>query len=124
LRLNAESLLVVMIESLEGVDNAAAIAAVPGVDLLLIGTGDLSDELGIHGQAEDPRIFAAYESVGAACFQQGKWLGVAGIKGDTPVLGKIHRLGARFLSVRTDETLLLDAMSAENKRMRKLFSSE
>ena len=124
LRLNAESLLVVMIESLEGVANAAAIAAVPGVDLLLIGTGDLSDELGIHGQAEDPRIFAAYESVGAACFQQGKWLGVAGIKGDTPVLGKLHRLGARFLSVRTDETLLLDAMSAENKRMRKLFSSE
>lgn len=122
-KLNTDTLLIVMIESIEGVANADAIAAVPGVDLLLIGTGDLSDELGVHGQAEDPRIFAAFEKVGAACQRHGCWLGVAGMKGDTPVLAKLHKLGARFLSVRTDETLLLAAMMAEKDRMTKLFSS-
>ena len=43
---NRSLLLGVMIETVAGLKNAAAIAAVPGVDLVFIGTGDLSIALG------------------------------------------------------------------------------
>jgi 2-keto-3-deoxy-L-rhamnonate aldolase RhmA len=42
----ADTLVAVMIETAAGVDQAAAIAAVPGVDAVFIGTGDLALSLG------------------------------------------------------------------------------
>src|ERR1700740_2285886 len=38
-RLNAETALIVMLETAEGIDNAAAIAALPGIDVMLLGSG-------------------------------------------------------------------------------------
>ena len=49
----------VMIETTTGVDNAGAIAAVPGLDFVLIGTGDLAIACAASGGGED--------AVGAAC---------------------------------------------------------
>jgi 4-hydroxy-2-oxoheptanedioate aldolase len=45
--INDEVLIVVMIESPEGVKNAYDIASVDGIDVLLIGCFDLTSELGI-----------------------------------------------------------------------------
>ena len=47
--LNAELLIVPMIETPEAIDNAEAIAAIPGIDALLIGSNDLALEMGIPG---------------------------------------------------------------------------
>ena len=65
-QLNAETLTIVMIETRTAVDNAAAIAAVAGVDALMIGTSDLSADFGIVGNPGHADIMAAYEAVGAA----------------------------------------------------------
>jgi 4-hydroxy-2-oxoheptanedioate aldolase len=43
---NRETLLIVQIESREAAENAAEIAAVPGIDLLFIGPADLAQSLG------------------------------------------------------------------------------
>jgi 2-keto-3-deoxy-L-rhamnonate aldolase RhmA len=43
---NERTVLGLMIETMRGVDNAAAIARTPGVDFVLIGTGDLALSLG------------------------------------------------------------------------------
>jgi 2-keto-3-deoxy-L-rhamnonate aldolase RhmA len=48
--LNAEILVVAMIETPRAVENAKAIAAIEGIDVLLIGSNDLSLEMGIPGQ--------------------------------------------------------------------------
>ena len=51
------TLITVMIETPKAVENAEAIAAVPGIDCLLVGSSDLSMELGIpgeNGHPEDP----------------------------------------------------------------------
>jgi len=50
-----------MLETAEGVENCEAIAAVDGVDVLLIGSGDLTTDLGIPGQVDHPRLRTAYE---------------------------------------------------------------
>ena len=47
--LNAANLTIMMLETPTAIANAEEIAAVPGVDVLLIGTNDLCAEMGIHG---------------------------------------------------------------------------
>lgn len=119
--LEARTVVIVMIESLEGVRNAESIASVPGVDLLLVGSGDISDELGIHGRYDDPRIRTVYESVAQACRKHGRWLGVAGIKQKPELILELRRLGATFITSTTDESLLLGAVRAEGRALRESF---
>src|SRR3979411_1127300 len=76
--INPEILVVAMIESTEGVANAVEIAAVEGIDGLLIGTSDLTADMGISGQILHPRVEEAYRSIGAACRSAGKFLGMGG----------------------------------------------
>src|SRR4030088_3281535 len=40
-KLNAETAVIVMLETAEGIENCEAIAAVDGIDVLLIGSGDI-----------------------------------------------------------------------------------
>src|SRR3954465_8301724 len=61
--LNEAVLVVAMIESPQAVANAGAIAAVAGIDALLIGTSELTAELGISGQIGHARVAEAYEKV-------------------------------------------------------------
>ena len=65
--LNAANLTVVMLETPTAIANAAEIAAVPGVDVLLIGTNDLCAEMGIHGDFGHERVADAYRKMIAAC---------------------------------------------------------
>ena len=75
--INEEILTVVMIESPEAVKNSGDIAAVDGIDVLLIGTSDLSSELGIAGQMGHRKVVDAYATVGDACRKHGKVLDMA-----------------------------------------------
>jgi len=61
--INDATMVIVMLETPLAIANADAIAAVPGIDSLLIGTNDLAMELGIPGGFGDERIVAAYQAV-------------------------------------------------------------
>lgn len=117
--LNRDILVACMIETPEAVANAAAIAAVPGVDVLLIGTSDLTASLGIAGQIGHPKVWAAYEAVGAACAGAGKVLGMGGVYDETHASAYI-KLGARFLLGGSDHNLLLAGASARSAFLRRL----
>ncbi len=67
-----QTLVVAMIEDLEGVEQAAAIAATDGIDVLLEGAADLSQSLGLHWQTRHPDVRAALGRVSAAARQHGK----------------------------------------------------
>ena len=60
-RSNRENVVIAQIESPRGIENADAIAAVPGVDLVWLGQFDLTLGMGIPGQFDDPRYRAAVE---------------------------------------------------------------
>lgn len=68
---NLETMVVIMLETPKGIDNANAIAAVPGVDVITIGPGDLSAEMGIPGQFDDPQFLDAIAANIAACKRHG-----------------------------------------------------
>jgi 4-hydroxy-2-oxoheptanedioate aldolase len=66
---NGDLLLVVQIESLEGVENIDEILSVPGIGAVLIGSFDLSASLGIVGQMQHPDLAAAVSTVREACIR-------------------------------------------------------
>src|SRR5436190_5769265 len=105
---NDETLVVVMIESPQGVANCEEIVAVRGIDALLIGTNDLCFELGIPGQFNDPRVAEAYKRVIAACRKHGKFAGMGGMY--TPELLERHiAMGVQLVLSGSDYSLLMQA---------------
>jgi 2-keto-3-deoxy-L-rhamnonate aldolase RhmA len=114
-RANEQTVVVVMIESPLGVQNADAIAAVPGVDVVLIGSNDLSAEMGIPGALADARIEAAYRTVIAACERRGKQAGMGGIY-DHGLMRRYLGLGIRFAQGGGDSSFM-----ATGARMRMDF---
>jgi 2-dehydro-3-deoxyglucarate aldolase/4-hydroxy-2-oxoheptanedioate aldolase len=73
---NDNSVVICQIESPEGVENAAAIAATPGVDVLWVGHYDLTQSMGIPGQFHHPDFLRALDRTVAAARRHGKRLGV------------------------------------------------
>jgi 2-keto-3-deoxy-L-rhamnonate aldolase RhmA len=116
---NAATMLIMMLETPRGIENADAIAAVPGVDVLLIGTNDLTLEMGIPGRYEDPRVLSAYETVIAACRRHAKTPGMGGIY-DHPNMERYIALGARFILCGSDITFLMTAGQARADFLRGL----
>jgi 4-hydroxy-2-oxoheptanedioate aldolase len=106
--LNEATLLVAMIETPEAVANAEKIAAVPGLDVLLIGTNDLCLEMGIPGQLEHERTVAAIEAVIAACKKHGKTAALGGVYAKEPLKRYIAR-GLRMVLAGNDLGVLLNA---------------
>jgi 2-keto-3-deoxy-L-rhamnonate aldolase RhmA/NAD(P)-dependent dehydrogenase (short-subunit alcohol dehydrogenase family) len=72
---NKSLLVSVMIETALGLKNASAIAAVPGVDLVFIGPGDLSLSLGEFPDP-GPKHEAALQAILAACRKSGTACGL------------------------------------------------
>jgi 2-dehydro-3-deoxyglucarate aldolase/4-hydroxy-2-oxoheptanedioate aldolase len=68
---NNEQLLIAQIETSQGVDNVAAIAAVPGIDVLWIGHFDLTNSLGIPAQFDHPTFQESVQRVSDACQRHG-----------------------------------------------------
>jgi 2-keto-3-deoxy-L-rhamnonate aldolase RhmA len=104
--INAEILTVVMLESPEAIRNADEIAAVPGVDVLFIGTSDLTAELGISGQMGHQKVIDAYQTVGEACRRHGKTLGMGGVY-DQENAARYVAMGARFLLSGSDHSYIV-----------------
>jgi 4-hydroxy-2-oxoheptanedioate aldolase len=65
---NDRIVLLALIEDVEGVENVEEIAAV-GLDVLWVGTGDLSSDYGVPGQTSHPKVLDAAARILAACKQ-------------------------------------------------------
>ena len=118
--LNEQTLLMAMIETPEAVENADAIAAVDGIDVLHIGASDLSTEMGIPGQYTHDRMRAAFETVARAAKGHGKAMGVGGVRQDFELQSWLLRLGVRYLTGGSDVGYILSAGRADVKQLREL----
>jgi 4-hydroxy-2-oxoheptanedioate aldolase len=99
-RANAESIVAVQIEHIEAVEDVERIAAVPDLDFLFIGPADLSQSMGIPGEWEHPRMWAAVERTArAAAANRVSW---AILPRDAAHARRCVELGCRMLSVGMD----------------------
>lgn len=110
--LNDATLVAGMVESVRAVENADELAAVDGLDMLLVGTNDLCNSLGIPGQLDHPEVVKAYVAVAAACKRHGKHLGVGGLNSRPDVAKSMIALGARYVSAGSDAGILMTAATA------------
>jgi 2-keto-3-deoxy-L-rhamnonate aldolase RhmA len=115
--INAATLVVVMLETPQAIANVDAIAAVPGIDALLVGTNDLAMELGIPGKFGDERIVAAYQAVVDSCRKHGKHAGVGGISDDA-LLRRYIEMGVRLVLPGSDFSFLQMAAAERAATMR------
>jgi len=101
---NAETLVVVHIETAEAVACAAEIAAVDGIDVVFIGPTDLSQSLGVPGQPQHPDVLAAIEKIIAAVAPSPAALGIM-----VPNLAAARQWrarGARYIAIGLENILM------------------
>jgi len=117
--MNENILVVVMIESPEGVANADAIAALDGIDGLLIGTNDLCAEMGIPGEFGHDRVRDAYDKVISACRNNGKYPGMGGIY-DEVLAPRYIGMGAQMILSGNDMSFMMAGAKARSSYLRGL----
>jgi 2-keto-3-deoxy-L-rhamnonate aldolase RhmA len=91
---------IVIIEEARAVENVDAIAATPGIDIMFIGTSDLSFSLGLRGNQEHPRLQEALDKVVAAGQKHGKVVGRPAANPEQ--VQKFLAQGFRFFQAPTD----------------------
>ncbi len=74
---NAETVMIALLESERGIENAGAILATPGMDVGWLGHFDLTNDLGITADFTHPRFLSAVDQLVAAGKMSGKALGFA-----------------------------------------------
>ena len=118
--MNAATMVMIQFESAEAIDRAEEIAAVEGVDLIVIGTNDFLADIGLPGQFEHPRVHDAYARTIAACRKLGKHVGVGGLPSRPQLIAEFVKLGARYVSTGTDLAFLLAEASERARQVRAL----
>src|SRR6202521_976936 len=116
-QLNESCLLVCMIETVEGLNNIEAIAAVDGVDVIHVGSNDLLVNMGKPGKFDDPEIVAAQDRVIATAKKHGKFAGCGGNRDVERQVQAIRR-GAQFVTTQTDIGFLTAAANNWTKGVR------
>lgn len=106
-RAEENTCLLVQIETVRALENLEAIAAVAGVDGLLIGPSDLAANLGLRGRMDHPDVLAAVDRAISRIVACGK---AAGVLVQDPVRAqRCLDLGATFVAVGVDQVLLRNA---------------
>jgi 2-keto-3-deoxy-L-rhamnonate aldolase RhmA len=116
-QVDALTMVIAMLETEDGVAAAAEIAAVPGIDALMMGPNDLSAELGIHGQVRHPRILEAYRAAARAARAQGIHFVAGGAGG--PEASELAALGARIFMGGSDAGYMITSGKAAATALRK-----
>lgn len=115
---NSQTMVIPQIETEEGVTNSADIAALDGIDMLLMGMNDLTADMGIAGQVGSEKALKGIETCMAGVKKHGKFLGVAGISGPVSLLKTVHQMGARAIWTGTDTGAMLSAFRQKVKDIR------
>ncbi|HET6469648.1 MAG TPA: aldolase/citrate lyase family protein, partial [Geminicoccaceae bacterium] len=105
---NERNVLIALIESRRGIDNAEAILATPGIDVGWLGHFDLTSDLGIPAAFGDPAFLTAVDRLVAAGARTGKPLGI--LDADPDLLRAFAGGGFRALGWASDLTALRTAM--------------
>ncbi|MEM2906140.1 MAG: aldolase/citrate lyase family protein [Candidatus Bathyarchaeia archaeon] len=105
---NAETLVVVMIETVKGIENLDAIFSVEGVDACFVGPNDLTIDMGIRGQTESQRFIDALNRIVDAAKAHGVAPGMHCYlrPGSTHINDAVKR-GFRFCALSSDVGFLL-----------------
>lgn len=114
-----QALCLCMIETVEALANVEKIAAVPGLDGLLVGPADLALSMGLEFAGPmRPEVLDGIERVAAACRNNG--LIAASVAMDTANLGDQVQRGITFITMGADSLFMRQAAAAQLAQARDL----
>ena len=90
---NKETLLAIMIEEAEAIENLSEILTVEGIDICIFGPGDLSQSMGYPGQFSHPVVLETINKAIAQTVRAGR---VAGAVVNADTVKRYLELGVRF----------------------------
>ena len=105
---NAETVVVVQVESVEAIEDLPNTVRVPGVDATMVGPNDLSISLGLPGEFDHPLFHDALKRIAASCSGSPVAAGVH--FGGANRLASCREMGFRFLIFSTDMSLILNGL--------------
>lgn len=100
---NAETLVIIHIETAEAVEQISEIVNVEGVDVVFVGPTDLSQSLGFPGQLQHPTVQVAIETVVDAVAGASPELGI--FVGNPEKANEWHERGARYIATSLEAVL-------------------
>lgn len=115
-RAHEEICILVQIETRKGLDNLEAIAAVPGIDGLFIGPGDLSSDLGYLGDQGNPEIVELIEKTIGRIVAAGSRAGI--LTADETLARRYMAAGCVYTAVGIDTGLLARTTEAIARKYR------
>lgn len=95
---------VLQLETPEAIDRLPEIAAVPGVDALFVGPGDLSAAMGRIGEVGHPEVQTLIAKAAHTAHAAGKAIGIVG--GNPDMLGRFLGYGYDWVAVASDIALM------------------
>ena len=119
--INAETTLIVQIETVRGLENLDAMLSVEGVSVVCIGPQDLSISLGVPGDWENPTFIDAVMDATQRIVAAGKMAGM--VERAAPRFARWHAAGARFYACNTDLNMIATAARADVAALRELATS-
>lgn len=116
--LNRETMTVIMVETRKSIDNLDDILRVPGIDCVMIGPDDLSQDLGIPGEMQNPVLLEAYDEIFARCKARGVPFGLSA---QSPEMARNWlSKGATWIPYQNDAAMVLNAARAAVPSLREL----
>jgi 2-keto-3-deoxy-L-rhamnonate aldolase RhmA len=97
---------VAMIEEARAVEKIDEIAATPGIDVLFIGTSDLSFSMGLRGKQDDPALQAALDKVVSSAKKHGKFVGRPAF--NVASIPKLMEQGFQFFQAPSEVRMMSD----------------
>ncbi|RVX73704.1 hypothetical protein B0A52_02594 [Exophiala mesophila] len=108
-----------MIETVDALEAVDDIAALPGCDVLLVGSNDLATEIGITGDFDHPKFMQSLERVAEAARRHQKIFAIAGLYHRPDLMDKVvNDLGARWVVGGQDVGLLVSATRQNNQALK------
>ena len=108
-------LIVAIVEDTSALSRIDEIAATPGIDVLFIGTSDLSFSLGLRGKQDHPKLDEAVARIAAAGKRHGRFLGRPALTPDQ--IKRFQKQGFQFFMCGGE----LDLMAAGATQLLKPF---
>src|SRR3989442_46014 len=107
--MNANTMVVMQIETRRALDMREELLAVPGVDAVMVGPADLSISLGVPGEFQHPKMVEAMEAIRDTCIRRAI---APGTQTRSPGLAHFWKdRGMTFLGCNNDTGMLFERAS-------------
>lgn len=116
--LNRETLLIAMVETRTAIDNLDAICTVEGLDCVMVGPDDLSQDLGVPGEMTSPVLAEAMDEIFAICARHDMPYGVSAQSPE--MAAKWIEKGVRFIPYQNDAAMVFNTAKAAVPQLMKI----